>query len=784
MRCGQGRFGRMSAQMTAATASRPSPNMRKNGSGGEAGWSRGARFGLAMSQAWPFSSELERDKVRSARASIARVCRPRPRVCLRQDHARCGLARLARATLKIGRAPRPEWSYWQPVDLTLRPLAERESPLSFPLQESDVAGLPTGADATTLREDGLVVSAAKSTRFAGAYRELAARGVPVLVTADSLYYATHLALDRALDDVERGGLSTDLQLVLDKSYVRLSTEALTSPPDLVASYRLARAVLGVALVLLDAKTHQVPPDLQAIVAAEVGLVRKHVGLAQSPLFGFTLDYGALAPEGAASTPGALTGAHLALSWLAAAPFAIAARSEVRESPVSVAKARDAVRAALLLANVTDPQNDRVLAGSYERFRAALRFELGPSDDTSLAELAKTAEGVGVTVSDRRTFSSPVRADKVRHALFAKHEVQIYDGVFGLAVPSKASSATLGRSASSVRMFGSYASVDSGVLAELLFPRVGKRPAGAAHPRAWQGLRVLPSTLDLLAWMGSASARAQLQAAGDSAFDGFDAALVRAGSLYSTADSPRAHSSLYDSWLDATISIVQKSYADEAEPAFERPSYAVRKAELAACAWALGRHDAEPFGRALAAAVTPAPTPPPVGEVYIESNPESYARLLGLVRQAQRGLAAMALTPKTPAGLSALREIDGVLEVAIAASAAVVNGSANPESLTALPARLVAFEERYGTSDAGSPYVVADVHADANSNRVLHVGTGPIRELALLMTRHGTDSGLIVARGPVLSFREHVQDAKERLDDVAWRQLLNTGSLRAEAPFDR
>ncbi len=688
-----------------------------------------------------------------------------------------------RGTLKIGPAPRPEWSYWQPVELTLRPLAERESSLAFPLQESDVLGLPPGAEGTALRENGLVLAAARAQRVAGVYRELAARGVPVLVTADSLYFATHLALDRALDDVERGVLASDLQLVLDKSYVRLSTEALTSPPDLVAAYRLARAVLGVALVLLDEKTHRVPPDLQAIVAAEAGLVRRHVGFAQSPLFGFTLDYGALAPEGAATSRGALGGPHLALSWLAAAPFAIAARSEVRESPVSVARSRDAVRAALLLANASDPQNDRAIAGSYDRFRAALRFELGPSDDTSLAELAKVAESVGIAVSDRRSFASPVRADKLRHALFARREVQVYDGVFALAAPRSASSAKLGRSASSVRVFGSYASVDTSVLDELLFPRVGARPAGPVHPRAWRNVRVLPSSLDLLAWMGSAPARAQLMASGDGEFDGFDSALTRAGTLYSSAESPRAHSSLYDSWLDATVSFVHKSYADEAEPAFERPSYAVRKAELAACAWALGRHDAEPFGRAASVPGVVVAGAPQVGEVYIEANPESYVRLQALVRQAQRGFAAMALASKTGAGLAALREVDALLEVAVRASAAVVNGTTPPEKLSTLPLGLAAFEERYGAGEAGSPSLVADVHADANSNRVLHVGTASVRELAMVMTRHGTDAGLVVVRGPALSFREHVQDAKERLDDAGWQQLLAGGVLRPEAPFE-
>lgn len=685
-----------------------------------------------------------------------------------------------RQELRIGRAARPEWSYWEPVLVTLRPRQDKDSPLAFPLRDADVKGLPSGPAATVLREEGGRYAPSRSTRFATAYRELAAQNVPVLVTADSLFFATHVALDRALDQAERGVLARDLETFLDRAYVRLSTEALTSPPDLVAGYRLARAVLGVALRLLDPKTREVPPDLRAIVAAEVGLVQKHVGLAESPLFGFRLDYGALAPEGASTAAGALTGPHLALSWLAAAPFALAARSEVRESPVSVARARDATRAALLLANATDPQNDPSAAAAYERMRSALRFELGPSDDSSLAELAKVAETVGITVSDRRTFTSPVRADKLRHALFEKREIQVYDGVFGLGVRPSATSAKLGRSAASVRVFGSYASVDAGVLDQMLFPKVGPR-AKSSHVRGWQNQRVLPTALDVLAWMGSAPARAQLTADGDDDYEGFAGALERAKSLYSSGDSPRAHSSLYDSWFDATTSLVQRSYADEAEPAFERPSYATRKSELAACAWALGRHDAEPFGRAASVRGAPGPVTA-IAEVYIESNPETYARLLALVRQANRGLAALGLLPKE--GFAALRELDALLEIAVAASASVVNDTAPPEGLGTLPLALAAFEERYGAGEVGEVGVVADAHADANSQRVLHVGTSGLRELSMVMMARGSEPLLQVARGPVLTYREHPQDAKARLDDARWRELTVGAGVTALAPFDR
>ena len=691
-----------------------------------------------------------------------------------------------RAPVTIGRSPRPEWSYWEPTEVTLRP-APRGEDLSFPLVDAQIRNLPADAAArATLREEGLVYVKTDERTFAGAYRAWAPRG-PVLVTADALFFVTHLALSTAMDEIEREVLVNDLGLLLAKAYVRLSSDALSAPPDLVPAYRLARGVIGVAQTLFDPK-QTMPPDLQAVVAAEVGLIQRHAGLATSPLFGFALDYGALAPGAAMSEPAAergarvlpstraseaLLGPHVALAWLAAAPFALVSQSEQRESAIRTGQARTATRAALLLAFCTEPANDVEMAAAYDRLRAVLRFELGPVDDLSLSELATLATKQNITLANRRSFASSVVVDKLRHLASERHDPEVYDGVFNLATSA---GRPVGRSTASVRVFGSHAPVDAQIASALVFPYVG---AGASkdHPRAWRQQRVLPSALDLLAWMGSSPARAQLAADGDFAFNGFEAQLARTQDAFARADSPRAHASVYDSWFDAVVTFVQVSLGEGAEPAFERPSYAIRKAELAAAAWAIGRHDAEPFAHLQGAAVSK-PAAVRTSDAYVEANPETYAKLVALLQQASRGWSALGVLG--PRGRAALTEAAQLVQVALDAAVAAVDAKPRPEALATLPLRLAEFEERVAPGAAVE--MVTDVHADASSGRVLQAGTGPLQQLALVVQRD--DEGVVIARGPALSFREHMQDTRDRLNDASWRAALRAGRVPVLAPFRR
>jgi hypothetical protein len=69
-------------------------------------------------------------------------------------------------------------------------------------------------------------------------------------------------------------------------------------------------------------------------------------------------------------------------------------------------------------------------------------------------------------------------------------------------------------------------------------------------------------------------------------------------------------------------------------------------------------------------------------------------------------------------------------------------------------------------------LVADVHTDLNTKRVLEEGVGPVEwMLALSRMPNGT---LSVAVGPVFSQRELVHRLDDRLTNEKWRGLMSSG----------
>ena len=77
-------------------------------------------------------------------------------------------------------------------------------------------------------------------------------------------------------------------------------------------------------------------------------------------------------------------------------------------------------------------------------------------------------------------------------------------------------------------------------------------------------------------------------------------------------------------------------------------------------------------------------------------------------------------------------------------------------------------------------MVADVHTDQNSQKVLEEGVG-YRELLLVVLRQ-PDGRLTLNAGPVLSHYEFKHDMASRLSDETWRELLESPSAPEAPPW--
>jgi hypothetical protein len=275
----------------------------------------------------------------------------------------------------------------------------------------------------------------------------------------------------------------------------------------------------------------------------------------------------------------------------------------------------------------------------------------------------------------------------------------------------------------MRFLGSHAAIDSVALGSF---------AGSS--------KALPSALDLGTWLGAPEARA-------------------------ASDAGQLHASMHGSFVDALLSWAPA-------PAASKPADRARLESVLA-SWTMVRHMATSFGRAKPAP----PTQPGPREIrvsgaplaaFVEAEPETIARLLGTVRQARRGLAALGpLAKGAPAD---------VLRSAERAVRYEALGPDDVSALAAIPSRMAALETDAG--DEGGPYA-AVIHTDPASGRALVSATGAIAPAIVLLREPGSGR-IVVAAGAHVTHFEAVErtDAAEGAETLLERRIREGKAARA------
>jgi hypothetical protein len=624
-------------------------------------------------------------------------------------------------------------------------------------------------------------------RIGALYEQLKNEKVPFVVTLDALAFYTHGALERARAEVEAQQLAPSIEAVLRRLDVRVSAEARDAHADLAPAYFVARGVVAVALALSN-PTYVVPPDLVDAVTKEKALVVAHAATSPSPLLGVTLDYSAMAPRGLAEKEEARLGYFRALAWLGQAPLVLAGRGEeAGASRVSVTLARTHARAALLIARLLDHDVDAEASQAWQRVERIAAFLSGPADDVTPAELAREAIAEKLDMHDAQWIANIARVDRLRHIAAQKHVTRLFDGSGGVRVAQGASldagAPRPVRVTPSVRIFGGRSPSDGEAMQRLVFPAVGALTVKAENTPATSrdGQRALPSGLDVIAWLGSNDARDALHESADDAYAGYDTELDRLRSERPAEDAVARHASVYASMLEVVAAIVGPSVADRAHPPAASTAWRRRRMEVALVAWTELRHDSITFTRlplAKSATAEPPRTTTPAGPAFVEPNPEVIAALVGLVRQATRGLLAMNAIAEDSPARAILREVDDLLWTSLGIALREANdeplSQKETEALAAFPARFADIEARVALTGGADTPVAIDVHTDLAPARALEEAVGALDEIYMVMLEPRSRR-LILAVGASLPHYEFAQPSALRLTDSAWRARLQAGS---------
>jgi len=712
-----------------------------------------------------------------------------------------------RAKALPGPAP-AEWTYWDPIEPALRVDVPRVA--SLPLVTPQVthalgaqarwAALPESARIAfhkngfvSVEPPALLDDTGDGPTLADLYASLEKDKVPALLTADALLFLAQAAIDRAVADVEASVLRPALVRVLASLTAALAVEDRSVRRDAVEGLHLARGFVAVASALASGAAP--PADAAPLVEAELKLIDASAGRSQSPMFGVELDYATFAPSHALrpAAEGDAARARLrfaqAATWLAQAPFLLSSRGETEGSRINVQTARVHTRAALLLGGLLASESSRERSDDYAKLRSVFTFLLGPSDDPSPVALLGVAKAAGEPMDRPASLADVARVDRVRRAGLERFQPGVYDGVAAVRVPETAQGPTtagVGRAALGVRFLGASGPVDSQALQGLVFPFVGHalREAGST---SLSGHRAFATATDIVAWLGSAEARAVRRETGDDAFEGWDTARERTERLRPTPLAPARHATLHMSLLDVLTTYLEPSRGELSLPASFTTAYGRRKMEVAVCAWAHERHDARPFARApVMAAAAGAARPRPKLEVrdapvYVEPHPEALGHLLALLRQASRGLAAQGL-PKGSRGELALTELEDLVDAAYQTATRATNDEPPTVELAArlagVAARLEWLEEVVGLRTGG--VLAVHVHADPVSGRASVAGIGGLTEIHVAL-RDPRTGGLVHVIGPRLSAVDVVWPRSKALHDAALKADLGKSPL-APPPF--
>jgi hypothetical protein len=628
---------------------------------------------------------------------------------------------------------------------------------------------------------GFVIVSSYERDLYDLYDGLRKRGIPLIVTTDLAFHASHRLFDNMLQALETIHLYPRVcRLTEGMLAASLEDWKMARDPGVKEAAGRNACFFGVASELLG-EEQDLPEPLVSRVREELQLIRTRSGFASSPIFGFREDYSQYAPRGHYTRNQNLERYFLGMMWYGRMPFYLRPPQSLYEGgDGGDAAGRSLTQSALLQVRILNQKPD--LKAAWETIDRTTGFLVGKSDDPGYGAYAPLVHQVykGLTTPD--DLADEAQLDRFMDLaselspprILSTYLIDAESGGSGAVV-------TIG-----YRLFGQKLVPDSYVFQNLVYDAVvGFRGEGVPFTlghtvRGPQ--RVFPRGLDLLAALGSDRARAILEEEGDAAYANYHEQLQNLQQELSELEHEQWRSSLYWTWLDAIRSLVAGT--DSALPPFMRTrAWQAKHLNAALAAWTEIRHDAVLYVKqSYTAVATGIVKQPPFTEGYVEPFPEVYTALSSLAEEAST------LLPEDEPLLSELHRKALTLSDLTARLAAISRKELSGDSLTTeeyddiwrMGGRLHAItimpgvlRREMGIEGEEETPLVVDVHTDPNTGQVLQEAIGLPHCLYAVVPVGDT---LVVAAGGMLPQYEFKHPMAERLTDEAWRAMVDTGRM--------
>ena len=311
----------------------------------------------------------------------------------------------------------------------------------------------------------------------------------------------------------------------------------------------------------------------------------------------------------------------------------------------------------------------------------------------------------------------------------------------------------------------------------------KTEVDSCPPPAEREVKGFPRGLDLMALLGSQRAMEILEELGDAQYSDYEKKFLELKEEIDALTPYDWYKTLYINWLYVLKSLWSESaYGGIGYPLFMQTKFwQDKELNTALASWTQLRHDTILYVKQSYTMAEKGGMfqPPVVG--YVEPMPEFYSRLLALTKMTNQGIENL-LSPETSEKLDVSAGLDRLAEILERLKLISIKELENQplddgeynfiESFGSISENLI--ETISGGNADPSVYktvLVADVHTDGNTKKVLEEGVGYLK--TMIVAYQHPEGHILLGVGPVFSYYEFKQPMEDRLTDEGWRKILDS-----------
>lgn len=625
---------------------------------------------------------------------------------------------------------------------------------------NDYPTLPSDVSSMIQSNGFAVVSQSKYKQIYEILSENDERGVPSFVSSDAVLHAYHVLYDMALREIEvysfwdlLGNLTAAL---LDISFNQYQATSAGRWKDAALRNLM---FFSVAMKLIDSDwtiPATFPSEVETQVENVLLLIDAHSAFTSSWFMNYLEDFTQFVPRGHYTRSETLQRYFQAMMWYGRVSFRL--QPDAEPSPNESGKDNTAQAILICLAlteNVSSLSGTPAGLDVWDALYEPTAFFVGSADDLVPSEyltLIRDIYGTEVQIADLNNEGLLEQfieeALLLREPLILSHPISDGEDL----------NQTMG-----FRFMGQRYIPDSYILGQLVYKNVGT----LLNPR------LMPMGLDVMAAFGSSRAWELLENQKD--YVNYVTQMEMLWNRIGNLTQNEWTQNLYYLWLYSLLPLLTDH--EEGYPFFmQSEAWVDKQLSTALASWTELRHDTILYAKQSYGYLTGLP---PQVKGYVEPVPRLYARLASLCQMMMIGLDSRNLLSSLiqhklqnlhdfllNLQTISIKELEGT--PLTDDEFRLIQNSGN------LLGTIVTFPNDSETSsDADKDMaVIADVHTDANSGRVLEEGSG--HPMAILVAVQ-IEGQVILARGAVFSYYEFTWPMNDRLTDEAWQNMIAQGT---------